>query len=88
MTFNEVNKILETMDFNMNCCSILDKPFVKAGDGVVAVLDKGAYKVYYVERNEPYDIKEFFNENDASNDFLRRLRESFGNHYCFPKNAE
>lgn len=88
MTFNEVNKILETMNFNMNCCSILDKPFVKAGDGVVAVLDKGVYKVYYVERNEPYDIKEFFNENDASNDFLRRLRESFGNHYCFPKNAE
>ena len=50
MTFNEVNKILETINFNMNCCSILDKPFVKAGDGVVAVLDKGAYKVYYIER--------------------------------------
>lgn len=88
MTFSEVKNILETINFDMNYCSILDKHLVKAGDGVVAVLDKGVYKVYYVERNEPYDVKDFFNENDASNDFLKRLRESFGNHYCFPKDAK
>lgn len=85
MTFNDVRRILKEIDFDMNCCNVLEGKTVLAGDGVVVFRENGVYKVCYVERNEQYGIEEYANEHDASRAFLKKLKEGFGRWYDFAR---
>ena len=85
MTFAEVKEILEKANFNMDDCSILDSPTVKAGSGVVVRFENGVYKIYDTERNEAFDIVEHTSEDAACREFLKRIIDSFGKFYDLPK---
>lgn len=85
MNFNKVKQILEKIGFDMDCCSILDSKRVPAGDGVVAYKEDGVFKVFYVERHNPFSIEEYCTEEEASNAFLVKVKKAYGDWYDFSK---
>lgn len=81
MTFDDVRRSLEDIDFNMKGCTIGERGTM-AGEGVVVFCEDGVYEVCGVERNVCFDIDEYATENGKQG-FLCKLSNAYGDWYDF-----